>query len=912
MKKKLSLLILFSFLISMAATAQIYQDWKWLHPTPQGNTLRWVKMWDANNWYAIGYAGTFMKTSNAGANWTVHHKAGGQYLAYTGQRVNLYTAYFINQNTGMIGGSGSVNGGFARTTDGGTTWDTAYSSLFTSGIVYNFMFINSTTGYMVGSITPKMFKTTDGGITWTGNTAVGTSTLYDVYAWDANNIAVVTTSGNFKKSTDGGATWSSTISTGNTSVCYKMEFVNANTGYVTGTSGKFAFTTNGGSNWTLASNTGSTSTMYDLDIIATSGSASTKLNEGFESTTFPPAGWSAVNVLGTNVWERSVTQFNSGIASASITYQSTGGDDWLISKKITGISTGDSLSFWWKNAFSSAYPPDSIQIKVSTTDSLIASFTNNILSINGATTPYTWTRYAVSLGAFAGQNIYIAFRQFNTDGNGGYLDDVVVQGMSPAGYNVYLTGDAFYVYKTSNNGTSFDTLGFLHPNQPWTSTQYSASFSSTGDTMLTCGATGMLNRRLSASNTQTFSTWLRPGTLYDIWAQSGTGLVMAVGTRGSSTASVDQVVRSTNGGQNWTFGNFTNNPTASFYSIWMVDNNTGWICGTLSSVYKTTNGGVNWDSVATPFGTGSYTLSRVQFLNANTGWVFSRTLVSTDSSNVIKTTNGGTSWVKGKVVGGTGLATYIYWAEMLDANTGYGVNYTPNPIKTTDGGLTWVIQTKVDTYTGTLYGCDMIDANTGYICGGSGRIYKTTNGGTLWDTIPNRPGGTSPTWYSVKFLNANTGVLVGSNGMVITTTNGGTNWTTDNTAGSTLYNVHYTPNGTFIAGTSSYIFKNNTLFSGVENNLTEIPNDYELAQNYPNPFNPATTIKFALPKAGLVTMKIYDMLGREVMRAINNQSFNAGWNQFIFDGSKLSSGVYFYSLVIDNKVVDTKRMVLLK
>lgn len=52
-------------------------DWAWLHQQPNGNTLRQVKMWDANNWYAVGFGGTFLKTSDAGSTWTVVKTANG-------------------------------------------------------------------------------------------------------------------------------------------------------------------------------------------------------------------------------------------------------------------------------------------------------------------------------------------------------------------------------------------------------------------------------------------------------------------------------------------------------------------------------------------------------------------------------------------------------------------------------------------------------------------------------------------------------------------------------------------------------------------------------------------------------------------------------------------------------------------
>ena len=84
---------------------------------------------------------------------------------------------------------------------------------------------------------------------------------------------------------------------------------------------------------------------------------------------------------------------------------------------------------------------------------------------------------------------------------------------------------------------------------------------------------------------------------------------------------------------------------------------------------------------------------------------------------------------------------------------------------------------------------------------------------------------------------------------------------------------------------------------------------------YPNPFNPSTKINFNIPVSGNVTLKIYDMVGREVSQLVNS-FVAAGSYSFNFDGSNLSSGIYFYKLEANNtsgkNFVSTKRMVLIK
>jgi hypothetical protein len=89
-----------------------------------------------------------------------------------------------------------------------------------------------------------------------------------------------------------------------------------------------------------------------------------------------------------------------------------------------------------------------------------------------------------------------------------------------------------------------------------------------------------------------------------------------------------------------------------------------------------------------------------------------------------------------------------------------------------------------------------------------------------------------------------------------------------------------------------------------------IPKVYSLSQNFPNPFNPVTKINFTLPKQGFVTLKIYDVLGREV-RTLVNEVKSAGSYAVDFNASEYSSGVYFYRLE-SNGFTDIKRMVLIK
>ncbi|MFZ4591672.1 MAG: T9SS type A sorting domain-containing protein, partial [Ignavibacteria bacterium] len=90
-----------------------------------------------------------------------------------------------------------------------------------------------------------------------------------------------------------------------------------------------------------------------------------------------------------------------------------------------------------------------------------------------------------------------------------------------------------------------------------------------------------------------------------------------------------------------------------------------------------------------------------------------------------------------------------------------------------------------------------------------------------------------------------------------------------------------------------------------------VPTKYEMSQNYPNPFNPMTKIDFQLPNDGKVSLKIFDITGREIATLVNNEFKKADYYTVMFNGSNLSSGVYFYRITAD-KYVATKKMVLVK
>ncbi len=105
------------------------------------------------------------------------------------------------------------------------------------------------------------------------------------------------------------------------------------------------------------------------------------------------------------------------------------------------------------------------------------------------------------------------------------------------------------------------------------------------------------------------------------------------------------------------------------------------------------------------------------------------------------------------------------------------------------------------------------------------------------------------------------------------------------------------------------ILKQNTQTDIYEN--PDLPQKLELNQNYPNPFNPSTVIKFALPEQGLVSLTVFDLLGRPVARLVEYQKLNAGYHQVTFKAENLASGIYYYRLDTNQKTI-IKQMTLIR
>lgn len=370
---------------------------------------------------------------------------------------------------------------------------------------------------------------------------------------------------------------------------------------------------------------------------------------------------------------------------------------------------------------------------------------------------------------------------------------------------------------------------------------------------------------------------------------------------GFAAGSNNTVLKTVNGGSEWQ--KIETHINEDFSYIKFFDNENGYLAG--NYLYRTSNSGLNWRKLKKLNG---YEYKQVKFMNLDTGY-FLR------NDTLYKTFNGGNRWK------GQRLTIFSqYFSFMKNNDTGYAIDsYTriyPPPAntdindlyKTTDNGLSWVLlSTFSNGSQGGFYNSvKFLNYETGFIAGTPG-IKKTTNGGMNWTSYAGLNGLSN----EIYFYNENVG-YISKNNVLYKTSNSGNNWTQVLITSKNLNSYFFTDVNTgYVIGQLGYILKTTTGgVVGTTEEYVNVPSSFYLYQNFPNPFNPVTKIEFDLSKKGAVKLTVYDILGKKI-KSIVDSDLSGGRYVYEFDGSNLSSGIYFYTL--DTEIFSqTKRMLLIK
>ncbi|MBK9099684.1 MAG: T9SS type A sorting domain-containing protein [bacterium] len=369
------------------------------------------------------------------------------------------------------------------------------------------------------------------------------------------------------------------------------------------------------------------------------------------------------------------------------------------------------------------------------------------------------------------------------------------------------------------------------------------------------------------------------------------------------------IVKTNDGGETWNAQ--YSGTTYALSSVCYVDTNIGTIVGSMGTILRTTDGGANWVNQSI---VDTMSLQTVYFSDENIGTAVGWVLENFQSKALIlRTTDGGENWNIQNQLSGTGSDPALFGVYFKNTNEGIAVGSYGMVLTTTDGGQNWIYH-----FHGLYYnykGLYFLDENNGWAVGhytaSNGLLRKTTNMGITWQTqIFGTPGNPGPL-NDVYFSDVNYGTAIGQ-GRTLRTTNGGANWITILTGTlDDFTGVYFTDeNKGWMIDNYGWLYR--TTNGGVSYIENEVNNsiEFQLSQNYPNPFNPSTNIKYQLPEFGFVTLKVYDILGREVATLVNEEK-PAGEYEIEFDGTGLTNGIYFYQLKAGD-FVETKKMVLIR
>ncbi len=360
-----------------------------------------------------------------------------------------------------------------------------------------------------------------------------------------------------------------------------------------------------------------------------------------------------------------------------------------------------------------------------------------------------------------------------------------------------------------------------------------------------------------------------------------------------------------------------------------------------NGVFRSKDSGLNWTQVDS-----GLTCTQVFSLTIDSSLVFAGT--ASENGGVYKSTNNGDSWTV-TPLSGRQIYALAKSGRYLLAGGPAGSDYHGGISLSTDNGTSWNFSldrgtsgiNAVAIVDSTFYATDLNNLGI-FVSTDAGRDWTSQYSGSSIASI-GRSTFVAASYYSGGYLSRDNGgtwehvavdgqlksvYALASHGpylfaalphaRVLTSVDTGKTWTEDD-SGLVDNIVSFAEAGDYVyAGSSNgHVWRMHLLdtLTDINAGVRPLPLEFALSQNYPNPFNPMTSINYQLPLSGRVTLKVFDVLGREVGTLVDQRQ-NAGTYKVEFDASRFASGVYFYRMVVaehtGRTLVSAKKMALVK
>lgn len=382
-----------------------------------------------------------------------------------------------------------------------------------------------------------------------------------------------------------------------------------------------------------------------------------------------------------------------------------------------------------------------------------------------------------------------------------------------------------------------------------------------------------------------------------------------------------KIYRSENSGTTWT--NIADKFPFDVYSVFSYKEEVFAVTTTLGTgiyrFYVSSDNGVSWSERSNiPAVTGN---GAILTMTSDGSTLYS----VSNRKSFYTSTNNGASWTE-TIINTTAGGNLVSFAA--SGNNFVAVILGTGAVISTNGGQSWEIKnpgsvtiSSVYYYNGTIYGIPS-----------GGGVFKFNTNTKNWDSTSGLPEVLSfeipktMTGYGNLLFVYYAGFLT-SQGSVYSSGDGGSSWTKLTSSGlpgtvspgasisaitatsTELFLYNQTQSGSTVDESKTGLYKIGISPTSIKN-LDNIPAQFSLSQNYPNPFNPSTKIQFAIPASQRVSLKVFDITGREVTNLID-EFLSAGNYSYDFDGAKLTSGIYFYRLISGN-FGEIRKMVLIR